>query len=74
MEVQVKRVEVVLLILLFGVCLSIVLTLILDVPLIDMDSLTQTSQMTFFLIMDLLLTFISGVILCKVKRKKIVFP
>ena len=74
MEVQVKRVEVLILVLLFGICLAIVLTLILDVPLIDMDSLVQTVQMTVFPIMDLLLTFISGTILWKVKRKKIVFP
>ncbi|MFX1514883.1 MAG: hypothetical protein ACFFC6_01105, partial [Promethearchaeota archaeon] len=74
LEVQVKRVEVVLLVLLFGACLAIILTLILDISLIDMDSLTQTIQVTVFPIMDLLLTFISGVILWKVKRTKIVFP
>ena len=75
MEVQVKRVEVFLLLLLFGVCLVTILILILNIPIvIDMESLIETLILAAYPIFDLILTFISGVILWKVKRKKIVFP
>ncbi|UCG04216.1 MAG: hypothetical protein JSW11_09570 [Candidatus Heimdallarchaeota archaeon] len=75
MEVQVKRVEVLLLLLLFGVCLAIILILILNIPIaIDVESLTEALLIAAYPILDLILTFISGVILWKVKRKKIVFP
>lgn len=75
MEVQIKRVEVLLLLILFGVCLATILILILNVPIIvDVETLTETLLIAVYPIMDLFLTFISGFILWKVKRKKIVFP
>ncbi|MFX0124514.1 MAG: hypothetical protein ACFFAE_12850 [Candidatus Hodarchaeota archaeon] len=75
MEVQVKRMEVFLLIILFGVCLVTILILILNIPIvINMETLIEAIILAAYPIMDFCLTFISGVILWKVKRKKMVFP
>ncbi len=75
MEVQVKRGEILLLLILFGVRLVTVLILILKIPIIvDMETLAETLLIAAYPIMDLILTFISRVVLWKVKRKKMVFP
>lgn len=75
MEVQVKKLEVVLLLSAFGVSLVTILVLILNIPLVDdLETLIETIILAAYPIMDLLLTFISGVILWKVKRTKVVFP
>ncbi len=75
LEVQVKKLEVVIFLALFIICLSLVLTM-LNIPILsfDSDTLSETVLTAVFPTMDLVLTFISGIILWKVKRRKLIFP
>ena len=71
LEIQIKKVEALLFFILFGLCLIAILT-VLNVPLLLLD--TESILIAAYPTLDLFLTFISGMIGWKVKRKKMVFP
>lgn len=74
MEIQVKKLEAVIILALFGLCLIAILVM-LNIPiLLDSKTITESLVLAIYPAMDLLLTFFSVVILWKVKRKKLVFP
>ena len=75
LEIQLKRLEAVVLLAIFIICLILILTM-LEIPILSIDSetLSEAVLVATFPTMDLFLTFISGIILWKVKRGKMIFP
>ena len=75
LEIQIKKVEVLLFVILFGLCLITILT-VLNVPisLLNSETFTESILIAAYPTLDLFLTFLSGMIFWKVKRSKMVFP
>ncbi len=75
LEIQVKKLEAVIILALFGLCLILVLAM-LNIPIVFLNSETIIESLitAIYPALDLLLTFFSVVVLWKVKRRKLVFP
>lgn len=74
-EIQIKKIEAILFLMFFGLCLMAIF-LMLNIELFFLESLKleELFSTAAYPTLDLVLTFISGTILWKIKRNKMVFP